>query len=114
MKEKRSSERHETFEYWTLTETGTGKPIGITVDINHEGLRIHCKDLIKSGSLIHVTMHLDKHIAGVDSINLDIRCRWCRKTRVTELFAAGCAIVSPSPEFLKLEQKLVNFFSVAV
>jgi len=114
MKEKRSSERHETFEYWTVTETSTGRHIGIAVDINHEGMRIHSKDIIKSGGLLHATIHLDKHIAGVDSINVDIRCRWCRKTRASELMAAGFAIVSPSAEFLKIEQKLVDFFSVAV
>lgn len=114
MKEKRSSERRETFEYWTVTEAGTDKRIGQAVDLNREGMRLHCEQPVTSGTTLHVTMHLDKRIAGVDKIDLDIKCRWCRKTRASHLNAAGFALVSPSPEYLKVEQKLIDFFSTAV
>lgn len=114
MNERRSSERRETFEYWTVTETGTGQVIGMTVDLNREGIRLHCKEPVKTGALLHVTIHLDKRIAGVEQVDLKLRCRWCRKTRPTNLNAAGCAVVSPSPEYVEVEQKLIDFFSMAV
>lgn len=114
MKEKRSSERRETFEFWAVTDRASGRRVGLAVDLNREGLRLHCEDSIPAGQLLHVTMHLDKNIAGVDKVDLDLRCRWCRKTRATHLNAVGFAIVSPSQEYLKVEQKLFDFFSHVV
>ncbi|MEI6808815.1 MAG: PilZ domain-containing protein [bacterium] len=114
MKEKRSTERRETYEYWTVTETATGRRIGVVIDLTREGLRLHCEEIIPSGKLIQVTVHIDKKIAGTDKIDLELRCRWCRKTRVSHLNAVGFAIVSPSPDYLKIEQKLIDFFSTVV
>ena len=114
MKEKRASARHETFEYWTVTDTGTGRRIGVVVDLNREGLRIHCEESVPAGRVMHVTIHVDKRITGVEKIDLEVRCRWCRKTRAAKLNAAGFAIVSPSPDYIKVEGKLIDFFSVTV
>lgn len=114
MKEKRTNARRQTFEYWTVTEVDTERQIGVAVDMTGEGLRLHCKAPVESGELFRATMHLDKRVAGLEKINLEIRCRWCRKTRATDLLAAGFAIVSPSPEFRKVEQKLIDFFSTEV
>ncbi|MEI6970663.1 MAG: PilZ domain-containing protein [bacterium] len=114
MKDRRTSERRETFEYWTVTEAETGKRIGMVVDLNREGLRLHCDAPVKAGTQLICAIHLDKRIAGVDTIELVLKCRWCRKVKTSHLSACGFELVEQSKAYMKVEQRLIDFFSIAV
>ena len=112
MKEKRTDERRQTFEYWATSDTETGKPVGRLVDINRDGLRLHCEQPVPVGTIFGLTIHLDKKIAGRSTLNVKVRTRWCRKFSSSQLYAAGFGIISPSAQFMAIEQKLVDYFSV--
>jgi len=112
MADKRADDRHETFAYWAALDLETGRLIGMVVDVNQGGFQLHTGHPIEVDTVCALSVQVDNNVAGCDRLNLEARSLWCRKVAGKKLYAVGFKVIAPYREFRRVEQKLIDYFSL--
>ena len=110
MSEQRKGERHLLEVYLVVNDHVTGEYVGDLFDISDSGLMLIVEEPLPNDTIKDVSLMLPETLEK-DSIQFQVRFKWCRPGTLSGYYNAGVALVDPTEEVTEILNTLIKDFN---
>jgi hypothetical protein len=108
MTDRRRQDRYKLEEYLNVFDRDSGRQIGSLANLSASGAMFITNEPIPTLSVLHCRVELRNQILGKHEINIDAKCRWCRKNVTRGWWESGYELSCSG-----VDKELVFFLSLS-
>ena len=105
---ERHAARKQLIYYMRAFDKATEQQLGQVVDITEDGFMLVSHEPIEEDAKALVRIRLPKRIGGVDDLEINAVCRWCKRDSNPEFFRIGYEVLEIAPNDLAVVRTLID------
>jgi len=109
--DKRKADRRSVSYYLPVTEPGTGRLLGVVIDISLKGFKLDGQEKTPLGQVKRFYINLPDDIAPQSARTFTARSKWCRPDKIDpSSFVVGYEFINISPENALFFQRVFEMY----